>query len=260
MDKPRICIIGNSHAAAIQAGLELMPELREQCSIDFFAAHSNFMKDMEVRGTLIVPRSDNAKQKWKMSSGGMMEIDTSRYTHYVIVGLGFNSLTAIYALRKYQLYEFAGNSNRSAPYISRACFRQLMISTLNNSPAMYFARLLSNLGKRQIVLIPQPYPGEEILNGKYEFSELWVRGVEIGSISYATRLYRDAAERVTKEVGCALMFQPPATVGQELFTQARFSLNSSLGDEQSRDPYHMNKWFGVEILKKISAEMNWNIK
>lgn len=249
MSKRRICIIGNSHAAAISSGLELLPQLSEEFSFDFFAAHSNFMQEMELRDTLIVPTSEKTKQRWRVSSGGASEIDTSCYTSFLIIGLGFNALAAIYALRKYRLYGFHSNRDNATPFLSRACFEALMRSTLSSSPAMYFARLLSSKSNVQTVLIPQPYPSEEILNGEHEFSDFWNCGLKNGMVSYATQVYKDAAKRVTGDVGCELMLQPVNTLAQEPFTKSIFSLNSDLPNEQLGDPYHMNKSFGAEVLK-----------
>lgn len=249
MSKRRICIIGNSHAASISSGLELMPELSEKFSFDFFAAHSNFMQEMELRGPVIAPTSESTRQRWKVSSRGKTEIDTSNYTNFLIVGLGFNALTAIYALRKYRLYGFHSDSDKAATFLSHACFEAMMRSTLNSSPAMYFARLLGGVSNAQVTLIPHPYPSEEIINGGHEYSDFWKFGIDNGMLSHATRLYRDVAKQVTSEVGCGLMFQPSSTVVQDLFTQFKFSLNSNMSNEQSSDPYHMNKLFGAEMLK-----------
>ena len=130
MREHRVCIIGNSHAAALRTGLDLVPELNEELSFDFFAAQSDLMREMELRGTVLVPTSELTKRRMSIVSGGKTEIETADYTDFVIVGLGFNVLDAVNVLRQYRLYGFQGKGDEAAPYISRACFAALIESML----------------------------------------------------------------------------------------------------------------------------------
>lgn len=88
MTKPRICVIGNSHAAAIRTGLDLMPALGAAAHFDFFAAQRDWMREMELQGDALVPTSEVTRDKIALHSGGMERIEARQYDHFLLVGLG----------------------------------------------------------------------------------------------------------------------------------------------------------------------------
>lgn len=251
MAKHRVCIIGNSHAAALRVGLDLVPELNEKLTIDFFAAQSDLMREMELRGTVLVPTSELTKRRMSIVSGGKAEIETADYTEFVIVGLGFNVLDAVNALRQYRLHGFQGKGEEAAPYISRACFAALIESVLRASTAVYFARLLRSASRARIVVIPQPYPSADILKGG-----IWKQAAESGLLTYVAQQYEDIARRLAKGLQCEILFQPSGTLLQDGITQAKYSVDSvRLGADMSikhppGEASHMNAAYGAELLKQ----------
>lgn len=251
MANRRVCIIGNSHAAALRGGMDLSPELNEKLAFDFFAAQSDLMREMELRGTVLVPTSELTKRRMSIVSGGKVEIETAEYNEFVIVGLGFNVLDAVNALKQYRLYGFQGKGEEAAPYISRACFAALIESMLSASTSVYFARLLRSASRARIVVIPQPYPSADILKGG-----IWKQAAESGLLTYVAQQYEDIATRLAKSLQCEILFQPSGTLLQEGITQAKYSVGSGrLGAEKTHmhppgEASHMNAAYGAVLLKQ----------
>lgn len=251
MVKPRVCIIGNSHAVALRVGLDLAPELEEQFSFDFFAAQSDRMREIELRGTVFVPTSEITKRRMSIIAKGKTEIETTNYSHFVIVGLGFNVIDAVNALRRYQIHGFQGKDNAAVPYLSRACFAALIESLLRASTSAYFARLLRSINKASIVVMPQPYPSADILMQE----AIWKKTAQNGLLSYVVQLYEDVARRVINDLQCEILFQSPSTLLQDGITQAKYAADSILFSRDmstkhpSSESFHMNASYGAEILR-----------
>lgn len=253
MSKNRVCVIGNSHIAALRSGLDLMPELGTEFIVDFFAAQSDLMREMELQGTRLTPTSELTKNRMSVISGGKTQIETSDYTDFLIVGLGFNFLQAINTLRKYQLYGFQDGVEKNLPYLSRACLTALIEFSLRESTAMYFARLLRRVSKARIVVIPQPYPSEIVK--QISCGRFWTYASDSGLLTFVCGLYKKCAKQVITSVDCEIIFQPSGTLAQEGITHAKYSIGSvRLGaDKNHRHPlgeaFHMNAVFGTEVLK-----------
>jgi hypothetical protein len=129
MTKRRVCIIGNSHVAALRSGLDLLPELDQGFTFDFFAAQSDLMRDMELKEKTLVPTAELTQGRMISVSGGKTHIETAEYTDFIIVGLGFNYLQATAVLKANQVFGYHGSGKR-LPMISRPCLAALIAEYL----------------------------------------------------------------------------------------------------------------------------------
>jgi hypothetical protein len=256
MAKRSICIIGNSHVAALRAGMELVPKLMKNFSLDFFAAQSDMLRELELKGTMLVPTSEPTRQRMSAISGGRSEIETSNYLHFVVVGLRFNFVEAVNVLRHYRLYGLNGTDGSTSPYLSRACFAAFIESKLRASTAVYLAGLLRKVSRGQIVLIPQPYPGADVLRGS-----IWKLAAGNGALTYAAQQYENIARRLANDLQFEVLFQPPGTLLQPGITQGKYAVDSvRLGnDMNARHPpgeaAHMNASFGAAVLRQYLGSL-----
>lgn len=248
-----MCVIGNSHAAALRAGLDISTDLSEKFTFDFFAAQSDLMREMELRGTALVPTSNLTRLRISQVSGGNVEIETTRYADFIVVGMGFNIVKVMNALDKFRLFGFNYNGSEDVPYLSHACLLALIRSILGGSTAIHLARLLRSTSNARIVMIPQSYPSEEILKG--EQASTWNQAVSNGFLEYVAQRYEEIAKQVVADAGCDYLPQASNTLLPGPFTQAKFSINSvRLGADKNRkhpagEPFHMNDLFGASVLK-----------
>ena len=258
MAKHRVCVIGNSHAAALRVGLDLLPELNDRFVFDFFAAQSDLMRSMQLVGRKLMPTSEVTRQRLGAYSQGRTEIVIDGYESFLIVGMGFGIagpgfVRPFSALQKYQFFGFQNTEASSGGFISRPCFNALTESVLRNSTANYFAEMLKKEIGVPVYLSPAPYPSEDVLcTGAKEF---WLQSVENGAWRYAVEVYQDKAEKIAGARGYKLLFQPPETRTQDGFTQKKFShesvrLSEALDVKHPPfEPYHMNGLYGQEMLR-----------
>jgi hypothetical protein len=87
----RICVIGDSHVACLKTGWdENSQKIPAGMTVDYFGAQSSMLRALDVRGSALVPVSDQLRNRLHAISGGKTEIETRHYDVFVIVGLGLN--------------------------------------------------------------------------------------------------------------------------------------------------------------------------
>jgi hypothetical protein len=250
MVKGRVCIVGNSHVAAWRGGLDLMPQLAGRYTFDFFAAQSDLMRDVELRGSTLAPSSEVTRRRMAMVSGGKSEIPLAEYDHFLVVGLGFNLVKPIEVLRGFQIHGFPVEAGEEAlPYLSRPCYEALIASVQRYSTAAHFVRMLRKATHGRIVLVPQPLPSESILRAPH-----WRRLVVNGLFAHVVALYEKHAEDLARELSAELLMQPADTLTKDSLTQVGFShgsvrISSDMATKHpENEPYHMNANFGGVML------------
>lgn len=255
MRKHRICIIGNSHIAPIMTGVELIT-IPEDVEFDYFAGHSDVLRDMALRDNKLVPTTEVTRRRMAKLSAGRQEIEIADYSAFVLVGLRFNIVRIIEELFKYQIHGFDTAHNVTKPYLSRACLKALVMSILRYSTAGHYVSMLRKVTDRRITLIPQPYPSERIVKG--EQAMLWQEVSENGLHAHVAQLYESLAQQLAGESKYEYMPQPLVT-RSGAFTQQRFSQDATaLSPDMNphkkyppSDPYHMNKLYGAIVLEQF---------
>jgi hypothetical protein len=256
MPSNRVCVIGNSHVAAWRVGLAQVPEWKEGGSITFFAARSDFMRHLELREGKLHPTSEVTSQWMRRISGGEAVIDIAAYTHFVIVGLGLNTVVPMEALRGFSVYEAEGAVEARRPLVSDACLAAMTRALVNRSTALHIAAMLRKATHAPVLVAPQPYPGEGILQ-----EPEWLRASQSGALRYVTSVFRQVAERSAAELRCELLWQPEETVVGGGLTAARYSSGSvRLGlnpnaKHEADENLHMNALYGAGMLRKCLASL-----
>jgi hypothetical protein len=256
MPSKRLCVIGNSHAAAWRLGLAQVPECKEGGSIDFFAARSDLMRHLELREGQLQPTSEVTAQWMRRISGGQAAIDVAAYTHFVIVGLGLNTVKPMEALGGFSVYEAEAALDPQRPLVSDACLAAMTRALVDGSTALHIAALLRKATNAPVLVAPQPYPGEGILQ-----EPGWLQASQSGALQYVTSVFRKVAERSAGELRCDLLWQPEESVVRGGLTAARYSSGSvRLGlnpnaKHDSDENLHMNALYGAEMLRKCLASL-----
>ncbi|TVS03402.1 MAG: hypothetical protein EA407_06880 [Rhodobacteraceae bacterium] len=84
----RLCIIGNSHAAALKHAAEDFCAEHPDARLTFFAAPSNQTARLAVSDGQYRPRTPELAQQIQLTSGGLAEIDPVVYDAFLIYGFG----------------------------------------------------------------------------------------------------------------------------------------------------------------------------
>ena len=84
----KICVLGNSHVAAIKLAYEAArPETPHE--ITFFAGLGTRMATLQIADGMLVPPADDHKIQFaiKTTSGGLSRIDPALYDRFLIIGM-----------------------------------------------------------------------------------------------------------------------------------------------------------------------------
>jgi hypothetical protein len=253
MARKKVCIIGNSHVAAWKLGMEQVPEWGSDCETDFFAGQSDLMRDLELRDGVLHPTSELTRRRMMTVSGDKTEIPVGDYTHFVVIGLGLNTVKPVELLRELRVHPFERGEPTKLPYVSQACFGTLAESLARASTAVYITSLLREATDAQVIVVPQPFPSETVTT-----VPLWRRARASGAVAHVAGLFESNLAMLARELDCEPLVQPPATVVDGVFTAEHYSTGSiRLGGDKvahpETEPYHMNAAFGAEMLRSCLA-------
>ena len=84
----RLCIIGNSHVAALKHAAEGFCAEHPDARLAFFAAPSNQTARLAVSDGQYRPRTPDLAQQIQLTSGGLAAIDPEAYDAFLIYGFG----------------------------------------------------------------------------------------------------------------------------------------------------------------------------
>lgn len=243
----RVCVLGDSHVAALKLGLvQVQPQFPE-ITFTFFAAGADHMNDITVENECLVPTTDYVRQMWEATSGGITQIEPG-FDHYVLCALGIRITKATAAYMNL----FAQN-NRSPPAEDTlaAAFQDLAEETLG---ARTF-RKLREISDRPAILIGNPYPAED------RTPKLSARVQRTGQARQIAAFYNRGCARFAECWGGQFSEQPDETIDDTmLLTKAEYSaapphlLGHTVGDDRG----HMNAQFGAVVMSAIIRMLSEN--
>lgn len=82
----RLCIIGNSHAAALKHAAAEVCARNPDIQLSFFAAKSNMTGDLAVQDGVYRPLTDALADQIALTSGGLRAIDPQDWDAYLVYG------------------------------------------------------------------------------------------------------------------------------------------------------------------------------
>ena len=85
----RLCVLGNSHVAALKHGWARLQAAHPGLTLDFFAAPRDGMAGLRLQGDALVPADDTLAAALAYTSGGMTSVEIHRYDGFLIHALGF---------------------------------------------------------------------------------------------------------------------------------------------------------------------------
>lgn len=224
----RLCIIGNSHVAALKHGAQEFCARQPDISLGFFAARSNKTGDLELREGRYAPRTEALADQIALTSEGKREIDPQDWDAFLVYGFGSRPHSG----------DFATGLSRS---FRRAIFAERMAQSL--LPRHLSAlRALSN-APLFAALTPLHAPSQSARRRRL------LRHPEEVALVQAT---------ICDPHGAALVPQPEATVFKGLYTRPEYSIGSAPLDDadtarapahDKAETRHMNRAYGLLWLE-----------
>ena len=84
----RLCILGNSHVAALKTGADPVLARNPDLRLGFFAARSDKTRAMAVEGMTYRPQTRALADQFALTSGGLRDINPAEWDAYLIYGYG----------------------------------------------------------------------------------------------------------------------------------------------------------------------------
>ena len=216
-----VCVIGDSHTAALRTGWSVIQHDFPELKLDFFAAMGKYMTQLAVQDGVLVPLSDDLRKRMKHTSGGLETI-TGSYDYYLICGLGLRG-----------------------PRIADApddIVLQSMLQAARDSLAVRTVKMLREITHAPIAVIPAPRRStsapEALANPR--------------RVPRGLRLFHTACETAFAEVHAELFSQPAETLSEGgAYTKAEFARSPErlFFTQEGEDHTHMDASFGAIVLR-----------
>jgi hypothetical protein len=222
----KLCVIGNSHLAAIRLGWDTVSSEFPGLEMTFFGARADALKDLQAKGGRLVPANADLAAKLAYTSGGQSEIELGRFDAAMLVGMNYIP----------PMPTHAGHSQAVRALVARAAYD----ATLSG---IVFAQVRAAAPDLPVYIMPNPLrrraPGDD-------------KGQAV--VSYAVRL-ADFQRGMGGPVH--VMGQPSETIVDELYTADAYGTGAIALDEgrgtrakNDGDVSHMNGDYGALMLRR----------
>jgi hypothetical protein len=251
-----ICLIGNSHVAALKLAFSNHPpKVQDGLTLTFFSAQNRLMNFIRRRNRTLYSSDDDLTEKLQYTSGGKETIDLKTYDAFVLVGSGFG----IDVLR---LGEECGTivPGEGEHLLSRACLSAAVEAYMDQTMALRLAAMIRAVRKLPpILLVGAPFVSERLLQDEPYRDQPWLKDPAFLEPFVAS--CRAAGERVAKRAGCEIVWQAEGTYTLPGFTSetfnrnpVRFQMNNSGAPEF--DARHGNEDYGALMLSALLSKLN----
>lgn len=237
-----VLVMGNSHVAAVKAAWDRVhADYAPDIELTFFASSASTMLDTLVNGRCLLPKTQQVRKSWEITSGGAVEIDFNQYDVVFIHGpferLSFNSQQ----LRKL---------NKAGFFSQRFTDQALLYS---RPLAAHLAAVTKACFNGPIIVSSRPNHGEQPSQES--------KSVDREKVS---RNYRRLTQRIAgacEREGLIYMPQPLDTLKDMSTTWFKFAEKAiGLGNTPKKegvlyaekgDQQHMNALYGEVVIKQL---------
>jgi hypothetical protein len=248
-ERPRICILANSHAAMLKHARDAAPDLR--WSPTFFAAPSGLMRSLRLTPDRkrLVTANMRTRDIMTMVSGGLHEVALGDFDAIVLMGLTAKSMDAMRLFTDYQ--PLGRRVSPDATLISEDAFEATIRSIYSQSIAQYMLKQLQAID-HPILFVPSPVPAETLAlrEGFGWISQPGGREAVAWINAMCFGIWQEAAI----EAGARIALQPAQTLGALNLTKRGYSEGSMMlqrDQQQVDDDKHMNARYGRLVLEQI---------
>jgi hypothetical protein len=235
----RVCIIGNSHIAALKLAIRDGLFRSDGLEVVFWGVTGNGFQDIVFDGGRLV--SPDTEFVLRVSDGRYETIDPDAFDAIVIHGP---------AVRYTRLFESLRHDNTSLVWYSAACLREGVASWIEANHASTLIRAMRGSYKGRIVCSPMPL----IAAHSGHFKDQQVEAAELDRLD-------GVLGDVYRGIGAEYLPQPRETVTENKYTIADYSIGSvRLGGDLKvqhgrTDFQHMNAQYGRLVLEKLAAHL-----
>ncbi len=241
----RVCVIGDSHLAAVKLGWDAIRDDFPEVELHFFGAPADHMDNIVVAEGRLAAGSDMLRKFLVKTSGGLATIDNA-YSTYLICGLRFGIAKI---QRLCTEYRAEGHIRDDRAPISDPCFFKCVAAGLRDTFAVRTFLKLREITDAPVTIMHMPMPSDQDTDSALARVSASVDGVLI------RQAFMAASEQLARELGFSLAVQPQDTLSSHLRTKAMYALGSmklvhGLTESHQSDDYgHMNGEYGSLVLR-----------
>ncbi|MEM9062814.1 MAG: hypothetical protein AAGD13_20320 [Pseudomonadota bacterium] len=257
-DAARICVLGNSHLAAMKSGWDLISDHTDGYELTFFGAPKAMMDGLVLEGSKLVPQNDKLKVKLRVFSGGSEMVDLNAYDAFVVVGLQFGPrrIAQLYRSHRPVGFEWREPLSDLAPMaqredhvtaVSERLFLDALVAGLTDTMAVRLIEDIQSVTERPIYLVSAPF-----------FSELaletgdWDTVIGAGDVTRLAQRYRKFVRHAVPS-DVTLIMPPNRMIRHGFFTAKEFAVPEL--DDGFQDLVHANPEYGASMLRSVLASM-----
>lgn len=260
----RLCVLGNSHLAALKDGWAARPGRWPGVAADFIGAHGNLLLETTVEGGRLTPVTPAARAAF-LSLGGVAAADLAAYDGIVIAGcqVGVHSAASAWRdMRWPALPSVAACPDLALMrprLVSRPAARATLAARLSARLGLRLARHLRAGTEVPIWLASQPRISAAILTAPRKTTISHAEAIRSGDAEDLSALFDEAAAVAAQDCGAAFVPQPRQTIARHILTalpyvKGAMRLAPRPGLRQPRDDImHANATFGTLMLDAVIA-------
>lgn len=255
----KLCVVGNSHLAAIKDGKALCAAANG-VSIDWFGAIAPKFRGWSWRGGMIVPDTPAMRQGFARTSGGQDRIAVSEYDAFVFVGFfGVHVLVDTYD----EHCTFVMRMRERKRLISEEVFCRIVAGWRGRGQGLVMARAIRDRTKKPVLVIERPRPAATLLDessqsGRQMKWSVWRQAIRHGDAECLANMHERQCREIAAD-GLEVVRQRPSTVVDLLLTDRQLSVGSRrlINDAThgERDVVHMNGTYGAIVLDDVIAAL-----
>lgn len=256
----RLCILGNSHVAALRDAWMQHPGRWPGLTLHFLAAPKDGLLHTTVQDGRLVPTCDSSRTAL-LHSCGISDITLADHDGFVVAGASIclQSILPLYRdARWHGLPSFARDTDVVAS-ISGAAAQAAMTAILQDRMGSILVSRLRANTDLPIVLTSQPRISAAVLRSPRPEMRLHKVAIDHGDSNALGANFDTAALGLFAGLGCRFLPQPPQTVSHGVLTDLAFMngalrLTAAMTQPQLKtDISHANALYGALLIDQIVA-------
>ncbi|TCL10224.1 hypothetical protein BXY66_2293 [Shimia isoporae] len=243
----RICVMGNSHVAALKGGWEDGAAPRKDILPTFFGALSDGMGTLDFVDGEVIPRERKAAEFFKRISGTGGGVRAEDYDAFVLVGMG---LFPTPVFTNYARFATPSTQHVAEHFVSDAVIADTLWESIDGSMMMHCARVLRRATDKPIHLAWQAFCSESLFDIDWRAAQMQPI-LDNGDQPFVNMMMDGVADKL-RDAGFGVLEQPEETKRDGVMTKAEFSRGSVLfraveknaKEHRENDVFHMNSLYG----------------
>jgi hypothetical protein len=256
----RLCIIGNSHIAAIKLGWEQVvsesPADWQDIAPVFFGAPQDSLRHLRLEAGSLVSRKKDVTDHFVRMSGGRDRITLGDYDAFLLVGLSVSSKRI---LRFYRAHAWVGQGGVAGKTLVHPGFAaEFMAERYADTRMVSMAALIAGAVDKPIIAIAEPHWATWAREGKEGVANYgWDAAIQAGDGPGIGAVFRQAIAAALQP-HAIFVPQPDETVEDGILTRAAFNKDASrliTGEGGGTDASHMNAAYGAALWPGVRTAL-----